>query len=272
MNFREKGEMTFLEHLEELRWHLIRSAVAVIVFAILAFIFKRIVFDVIIMGPSNPEFFTNRLLCRLGQALELPKLCMNTKPVLLQSIEMAGQFTTHIKISLITGLIIASPYVFFEFWKFVRPALYTKERKAASGAVLVVSFLFITGLLFGYFVICPLTVNFLLNYKVSELALNNIKLMSYVSTVTGIGMTGGIVFELPAVMYFLTKIGLVTPDFLKQYRKHAIVVILIIAGIITPSPDVFSQVLVALPLFFLYEISIIVSRRVFRKESASLAG
>jgi sec-independent protein translocase protein TatC len=150
--------------------------------------------------------------------------------------------------------------------------LYTKERKAASGAVLVVSFLFITGLLFGYFVICPLTVNFLLNYKVSELAQNNIKLMSYVSTVTGIGMTGGIVFELPAVMYFLTKIGLVTPDFLKQYRKHAIVVILIIAGIITPSPDIFSQVLVAFPLFFLYEISILVSKRVFRKESASLAG
>jgi sec-independent protein translocase protein TatC len=197
---------------------------------------------------------------------------MNTKPIMLQSIEMAGQFTTHIKVSLITGLIVASPYVFYEFWKFVRPALYTKERRAASGAVLVVSFLFITGLLFGYFVMCPLTVNFLLSYRVSDLALNNIKLMSYVSTVTGIGMTSGIIFELPAVMYFLTKIGLVTPDFLKQYRKHAIVVILIVAGIITPSPDVFSQVLVAFPLYFLYEISIVVSRRVVRKETANLAG
>jgi sec-independent protein translocase protein TatC len=272
MNVKEKGEMTFLEHLEELRWHLIRSAVAVIVFAVLAFVYKRIVFDVIIMGPSDPDFLTNQLLCRLGQSMDIPKLCMNTKPVMLQSIEMAGQFTTHIKISLITGLILASPYVFFEFWKFVRPALFTKERKAARGAVLVVSFLFITGLMFGYFVICPLTVNFLLNYKVSELAQNNIKLMSYVSTVTGIGMTGGIIFELPAVMYFLTKIGLVTPDFLTQYRKHAIVIILIVAGIITPSPDVFSQVLVAFPLYFLYEISVIVSRRVYRKETASLAG
>jgi sec-independent protein translocase protein TatC len=272
MSAKEKGDMTFLEHLEELRWHLIRSAVAVIIMAILAFIYKRIVFDVIIMGPSSHEFLTNRLFCRLGQAMDIPRLCMNTKPIMLQSIEMAGQFTTHIKVSLITGLIVASPYVFYEFWKFVRPALYTKERRAASGAVLVVSFLFITGLLFGYFVMCPLTVNFLLSYRVSDLALNNIKLMSYVSTVTGIGMTSGIIFELPAVMYFLTKIGLVTPDFLKQYRKHAIVVILIVAGIITPSPDVFSQVLVAFPLYFLYEISIVVSRRVVRKETANLAG
>jgi len=272
MKLKEKGDMTFLEHLEELRWHLIRSAIAVIIMAILAFVYKRIVFDVILMGPSSADFFTNRMLCMLGQALDISNLCMNTQPVMLQSIEMAGQFTTHIKISLITGLIIASPYVFYEFWKFVRPALYTKERRAASGAVLVVSFLFITGLLFGYFVICPLTVNFLLSYKVSVLAQNNIKLMSYVSTVTGIGMTSGIIFELPAVMYFLTKIGLVTPDFLKQYRKHAIVIILILAGIITPSPDVFSQVLVAFPLYFLYEISIVVSRRVARKESALLAG
>src|SRR4030042_171699 len=175
MNLKRKGDMTFLEHLEELRWHLIRSAVAVIVVAILAFVYKRIVFDVIIMGPSDPGFLTNRLLCRLGQAMDIPKLCMNTQPVMLQSIEMAGQFTTHIKISIITGLIIASPYVFFDFWKFVRPALYTKDAKAASGAVLVVSFLFITGLLFGYFVISPLTVNFLMNYRVSEIAENNIK-------------------------------------------------------------------------------------------------
>jgi len=191
---------------------------------------------------------------------------------MLQSIEMAGQFTTHIKISIIAGLIAASPYVFYEFWKFVRPALYTKERKAARGAVLAVSLLFFAGVVFGYLIICPLTVNFLMNYKVSEMAENNIKLMSYVSTVTGIGMSTGVVFELPAVMYFLTKVGLVTPDFLKRYRRHAIVVVLLLAAIITPSPDVFSQLLVALPLFFLYEISIVVSRRVYRKENARLTG
>ncbi|MBN1415074.1 MAG: twin-arginine translocase subunit TatC [Bacteroidales bacterium] len=272
MTDKQKGEMTFLEHLEELRWHLIRSAGAIVVFAVLAFFFKRIVFDVIIMGPSHADFITNKLLCRLGYAMDIPKLCLNTKPIMLQSIEMAGQFTTHIKISVIAGLIIASPYVFYEFWKFVRPALYTKERKAARGAVLAVSLLFLTGLLFGYFVICPLTVNFLLNYKVSEIAQNNIKLMSYVANVTGIGMASGIVFELPAVTYFLTKIGLVTPDFLKSHRRHAIVAILILAAIITPSPDVFSQLLVALPLLVLYEISILISKRVFLQEVTSMAG
>jgi sec-independent protein translocase protein TatC len=272
MTDKQKGDMTFLEHLEELRWHLIRSAVVIVVFAILAFICKRIVFDVIILGPSSPEFLTNILLCRLGDAMDIPKLCMNSKPIMLQSIDMAGQFTTHIKISIIAGLIVASPYVFYEFWKFVRPALYTKERKAARGAVFAVSFLFFTGLLFGYFVICPLAVNFLINYRVSDLAQNNIKLMSYVSTVAGIGLAGGVVFELPAVIFFLSKIGLVTPDFLKKYRRHAIVVILIIAGIITPSPDVFSQILVAFPLLFLYEISILVSKRVLRQKLDNLAG
>ncbi|MBN2275000.1 MAG: twin-arginine translocase subunit TatC [Bacteroidales bacterium] len=264
--------MTFLEHLEELRWHLIRSAVAIVVIAVLAFMYKHIVFDLIILGPSRADFLTNRLLCRLGVALDIPKLCLNTRPMVLQSIEMAGQFTTHIKISVIAGLVIASPYVFYEFWKFVRPALYSKERRAARGAVLAVSFLFFTGVLFGYYVICPLTVNFLFNYRVSDMAQNNIKLMSYVSTITGIGMAAGVVFELPAVVYFLTRIGLVTPDFLKKFRKHAIVAILLLAAIITPSPDVFSQLLVAFPLFFLYEISILISRRTYQKESADLAG
>jgi sec-independent protein translocase protein TatC len=269
---KQKGEMTFLEHLEELRWHIIRSAVVIVIFATLAFIYKQIVFDMIILGPSKADFITNKLLCRLGHAMNIPRLCFNIKPIMLQSIEMAGQFTTHIKISIIAGLIIAAPYIFYEFWRFVRPALYTKERKVARGAVLAVSLLFFTGVMFGYLVICPLTVNFLMNYRVSDLAQNNIKLMSYVSTVSGIGMAAGIVFELPAVMYFLTKVGLVTPDFLKQYRKHAIVAILLLAAIITPSPDVFSQLLVATPLFFLYEISILVSKRVYRNESKALAG
>jgi len=272
MTDKQKVEMTFLEHLEELRWHIIRSAVVIVIFAVLAFIYKQIVFDMIILGPGQDDFITIKLLCRLGHAMNIPRLCFNTQPMVLQSIEMAGQFTTHIKISIIAGLIVASPYVFYEFWKFVRPALYTKERKAARGAVLAVSLLFFTGVMFGYLVICPLTINFLMNYRVSDMAQNNIKLMSYVSTVTGIGMATGVVFELPAVMYFLTRIGLVTPDFLKKYRKHAIVVVLILAAIITPSPDVFSQLLVAVPLFFLYEISILVSKRVYRKEKERLSG
>jgi sec-independent protein translocase protein TatC len=267
-----KSEMTFLEHLEELRWHLIRSAIAIVVFGTLAFAYKHIVFDVIILGPSNSDFITNRLLCRLGELINIQKLCLNIKPIVLQSIEMAGQFTTHIKISIIAGIIVASPYIFYEIWKFVRPALYSKERKVASGAVLAISSLFIIGVLFGYFVICPLAVNFLINYQVSDVALNNIKIMSYVSTVSGIAMASGVVFELPVVVYFFTKIGLLTPDFLKKHRRHSIVIILIIAGIITPSPDIFSQLLVALPLLFLYEISINVSKRVFKKEIMEMAG
>lgn len=267
-----KNEMTFLEHLEELRWHLIRSAIAVVVFATVAFLYKRIVFDFIILGPSRADFITNRLLCRLGEFMNMQRLCLDSKPIALQSIEMAGQFTAHIKISIITGVIVASPYIFYEIWKFVRPALYTKERKAVRGAVLAVSLLFITGLSFGYFIVSPLAVNFLINYRVSDLALNNIKLMSYVSTVTGIGMATGVVFELPVVVYFLTRIGLLTPDFLKTYRRHAVVVILLLAAIITPSPDIFSQLLVALPLFFLYEISIGVSKRVYQKDKMKMAG
>lgn len=255
-------EMTFLEHLEELRWHIIRAAFVVVVLATAAFIFKRIVFDVIILGPSQDNFITNRLLCRLGEITNISSLCVKTKPFVLQSIEMAGQFTAHIKISIIVGLIVASPYIVFELWRFISPALYTKERRAAQLAILAISMLFFIGVLFGYFIISPLAVKFLLNYKVSEVAQNNIRLMSYISTISGISLAAGITFELPVVVFFFSKIGLITPGFMKKYRRHAIVVILLIAAIITPSPDIFSQILVAIPLLFLYEISIIVSRRI----------
>jgi sec-independent protein translocase protein TatC len=255
-------EMTFLEHLEELRWHIIRSAIVIVVIAILAFIFKEVVFDVILLGPSQDNFITNRLLCRLGEVTNISGLCIKTKPFLLQSIEMAGQFTAHIKISIITGLIISSPYIVYELWKFISPALYFKERKAAQVAIVAISLLFFLGVLFGYFIISPLAVKFLLNYKISELAQNNIRLMSYISTVTGISLAAGVTFELPVVVFFFSKIGLITPQFLRKYRRHAIIVILLIAAIITPSPDIFSQILVAIPLMFLYEISIVVSRRV----------
>jgi sec-independent protein translocase protein TatC len=272
MSEKQKSEMTFLEHLEELRWHLIRSAAVILSLAVLAFVYKRIVFDVIIMGPSRADFITAKLLCRLSEIISVPRLCLNAQPISLQSLEMAGQFTAHIKISIITGLILASPYIFYEFWKFVSPALYTKERRAARGAVLAISFLFLTGVLFGYFIIAPLAINFLVNYKVSDLAQNNFKLMSYVSTVTGLSMAAGVVFELPVVVYFFTKIGLLTPGFLKKHRRHAVIVILLLAAIITPSPDIFSQLLVAFPLLFLYEIGILVSRRVSRKAEAEMAG
>ncbi len=258
--------MTFLEHLEELRWHLIRSLVVIILFAILAFVFKKIVFDIIILGPSKSDFFTNYWLCHFGthSFLNTNKLCINANPIKLQNIQMAGQFTAHIKISLITGIVVAFPYVFYEFWRFVNPALYSKERKMARGSVFAISLLFFVGVLFGYYIICPLSVNFLYNYQVSDLAVNDIKLMSYISIISSICLASGILFELPVIVMFFTEIGLLTPAFLKKYRKHALLVILILSAIITP-PDVFSQILVSLPLLLLYEISIKISARITKK-------
>lgn len=257
-------EMTFLQHLEELRWHIIRSFVAVVICAVLAFIYKNIIFDKIILAPNQPDFFTNRLLCKLAEATNAPALCINQHSIKLISIKMTGQFTTHITISLVAGLIIAFPYIFWEFWKFFRPALYEKERKHARGAVVSASFLFLLGVVFGYFVIAPLSINFLGSYSVSDVVENQINIRSYIGTLTSIVLAAGLAFELPVVAYFLAKIGVITPPFMRKYRKHSIIVILIIAAAITP-PDVFSQTLVAIPLLALYEISIFIVAGVVKK-------
>jgi sec-independent protein translocase protein TatC len=276
MKDKNTQEMSFLEHLEELRWHLVRSAVVIILVSGVAFYFKTFVFDTIILGPSKSDFFSNELWCKFGhwlhdQWVKLGRegtrpdiLCLNSKPIELQNIYMAGQFLAHIKISLIAGIVVAFPYVIYEFWRFIKPALYSKERKVARGAVSIVSFLFIIGVLFGYYVISPLSVNFLINYKTSETIENMPHLMSYVSIVASISLASGILFELPAIVYFLSKVGLVTPVFLKKYRRHSLVVMLVISAIITP-PDIFSQVMVCFPLIILYEISIKISRRIEKK-------
>jgi len=267
----KKSEMTFLEHLEELRWHFIRSIIVVVLAAIVAFIFKEIVFDRIIFGPRTPDFLTNRLLCKLGKLINSQRLCINSNPNQLQNIHMTGQFLTHIKISLIGGLVIGFPYIFYEFWRFVNPALYENERRSSRGAVFYSSSLFIMGVLFGYYVISPLSINFLENYRVSDKVINEINLMSYISIIATLVLASGVLFELPVIIYFLSKVGIVTPDFLKKYRKHSIVVILALSAIITP-PDVFSQILVSFPLIVLYELSISISRRIYRKREEKLAG
>ncbi len=220
----------------------------------------------VIIGPSKSDFFTNRWLCWLSKnwILHSDRLCINNKPLLLQNIQMAGQFTAHIKISLIAGLVVGFPYLSFEVWRFIRPALYPKEMKSARGAVLAISLLFFIGVLFGYYIICPLSINFLYNYQVSDLAINNIQLMSYISLIASICLASGIMFELPVIVAFFSRIGLLTPEFLKKYRRHAIITILIVAAIITP-PDVFSQLLITLPLLALYELSIGLSKRIVRK-------
>ena len=265
----DQPEMSFLEHLEELRWHIVRSVLAIFVIAIVAFIYNEIIFDVIILAPKHPEFLTNKLLCQLGQLVNVQALCINNQEFEIINIRMAGQFTTHIAVSLIAGIILAFPYIFWEFWRFFKPALYSNEKKHAGGAVFFASFLFITGVLFGYYVIVPLSVHFLGSYNVSQEVTNQINLKSYIGTVASITLASGLIFQLPIMSYFLTKIGLVDPHFLKKYRKHSVIIILGLAAIITP-PDIFSQVLVCFPLLFLYEIGIIISRTVIRRDKARL--
>jgi sec-independent protein translocase protein TatC len=268
-----EGEMSFLEHLEELRWHIIRSLIAIVTFMIVAFIFKQVLFDTILLAPSKPEFITNRTLCQLGYYLQDKGISKNPEALCINkgnqfqliSIKMSGQITTHIIVALVAGLILAFPFVIREFWDFFRPALHTNEAKHARGAVLTSTLLFFTGVLFGYFLLAPLSIHFLTSYHVSPNVINQINIRSYIGTLTSICFATGVVFELPIIAFFLTKIGIVTPTFMRKYRKHAIVVIFIIAAVITP-PDVFSQTLVAIPLLILYEVSIFISARVVKSK------
>ena len=261
--------MTFWDHLDELRWHIMRSLIAVVVFAIIAFVNRTIIFDYIILAPSTSDFLTNRALCQLGDWLTIDALCIKNMKLQIINISMSGQFLTHMYISLIAGFILAFPYVLWEIWRFVKPAMKESEQKYSSGGVLISSVLFLTGILFSYFLIVPLTVNFLGTYQVSASVYNQISLSSYISTVVSVTFAVGIVFELPILVYFLTKIGVLTPDFMKRNRKYMYVLMLIVAAIITP-PDMFSQILVVFPLIALYEFSIGVSKRIYKKNLEEL--
>jgi sec-independent protein translocase protein TatC len=264
-----EAEMTFLEHLEELRWHIIRSAVAVVVFAVAAFILKSFIFDTIIMKPMTPEFWTNRMLYKLGELVGSDSLKINQQPLHLISIKMADQFMIHIMVSLIAGMILSSPVIFYEFWRFIKPALYDKERKYAGGAVFYTSFLFILGVLFGYYLIVPLSIQFLGTYSVSEQVTNQINTRSYIGVVTSISLASGVVFLLPIFSYFLSKVGILGPKFMKTYRRHAYVLMLLLSAIITP-PDVFSQIMVCIPLVILYEVGIVISKRVVKNREIEM--
>jgi Twin arginine targeting (Tat) protein translocase TatC len=258
--------MTFLEHLEELRWHIIRSALAIVVFATLAFVYSRYIFDYILLTPKNPDFISNRLLCKLGGLLHTSSLCINSKPLKLINIDMSGQFSTDMMVSTIAGLIVASPFVIREFWSFIAPALHSNERNHARGAVFAISSLFLLGILFGYYMIVPFSVHFLGSYAVSSQIENQINLTSYFSTIASVTLASGLIFELPILAYFLSKIGIMSPQFMRKYRRHAIIVILVVAAVITP-PDVFSQILVSIPLILLYEVSIVISAVVTRRRN-----
>lgn len=261
----EEREMSFLEHLEELRWHIIRSMIAIFVFAIAAFVFRNFIFTNIIFAPSRIEFFTYQMLCRLSDLTGSDVLCIQELPFIIQSRQMTGQFTMAITVSAVLGLVVSFPYVFWEFWSFISPGLYSKERKLSRGAVFFVSLLFTMGILFGYYIVSPLSINFLSNFRLDESVANEFDIISYVNTITMLILACGILFQLPIVVLFLTKAGIATPELMKQYRRHSIVVILVLSAILTP-PDPMSQILIALPLVLLYQVSIYISKVVIRRQ------
>ena len=261
----EHKEMSFLEHLEELRWHLVRSALAITIFAIAAFVFKKIIFDEIVFAPGNKDFFTNRMLKHIGESIGM-NLAINQGEIHIISRKMAGQFYAHLIVSMISGLIVAFPYVLYEIWSFISPALYPKEKKYTRQIFFYSSFLFFTGVIFGYFVISPLTVHFFGYYSTSARVTNEPDIMSYISTVASVVLASGIIFELPLLVYFLAKMGVITPGFLRKYRKHAFILTLLVSAIITP-PDIFSQLLVSLPLVVLYEVGIKIAKKVTVQET-----
>lgn len=261
--------MSFIDHLEALRWHIIRAAIAIVVFATAAFFAKDFLFHDLILGPSRPDFWTYRMFCRVGELVHAPDLCMTDVGFIIQNREMSGQLTMHISTSFIVGLVLGFPYLFWELWRFVKPGLYPHERANSRGAVFFVSILFIFGLLFGYYIAAPLSINFLAGYVVDATIENQIDLQSYLSTLTTMTLSCAFVFELPMIVFFLAKAGLITHEMMRMYRKHAIVVILIVAAVITP-PDVSAQIIVTIPILLLYELSIHIARVVRRNDVSRL--
>ena len=263
----EKSEMSFLDHLEELRWHLVRSVVVIFSLAIVFFANREFLFDTIILAPTDANFFTYRMMCKLSHFLNMgDALCMNGIEFSLINTTLSGQFTLHMWAAFVAGIVVGFPYLVWEAWRFIKPALTATEIGYSKGLLFFVSILFSVGVLFGYYLIAPLSINFLGTYQVSKEVKNMIDMDSYISTITVITFASGLLFELPIVVFFLSSLGIISPAFMKRYRKHAVVVILILAAVITPSPDITSQLLVALPVYVLYELSIFVSAYVINKK------
>ncbi|MDB5030750.1 twin-arginine translocase subunit TatC [Mucilaginibacter sp.] len=258
-----EAEMSFFEHLEALRWHLIRAAISVVVFAIVAFFNFDFIFNTIIMGPFRGDFWTYRMLCKLGDGMCITKIngdIINT--------EMAGQFMLQINQSLLIGMILSIPYILWELWRFIKPALLEKERKAASGFVFYASLLFVVGILFGYYIIAPESISFLAAYTISPTIHNQFMISSYVSMVATITLILGIVFELPMIIYILASLGILTGTFMKKTRRYSVVILLIIGAIISPSPDFLTTMISTIPLFALYEVGIVVASMVEKRRAA----
>lgn len=256
--------MPFFEHLEVLRWHLLRSIAAIFVFTIIAFLSKSFIFDTLLFGPKQANFWTYGMLCNLSDMLGMGKsLCLTPVAFEVINIEMAGQFMSHIQVSAVVGLVITFPYFLWEMWSFVAPALHEKEQNYARYIVFFSSILFFLGVLFGYYLMVPFSMNFLVDYQTSQFIANKVTLDSYISFLVTLVLSSGLVFEMPIAVYFLSKVGLLTPKDMREYRRHALLAIVFIAAIITP-PDIMSQMLVTIPMYLLYELSVFVSAMVLR--------
>jgi sec-independent protein translocase protein TatC len=258
----DNKQMSFLQHLDELRWRLVRIAIAVIMVAGVIWIFQEWIMNHLFLSLKSKDFISFKLMCRfLG-------VCIEDTPVRMQSMTMSGQFNYAMTMCIMGGLIVSSPYIFYQIWAFVKPGLKQNELKAAKGLVFYVSLCFFAGILFGYFLVAPLTVQFFASFQITSSIENNFTISSYMGTVISTIFYTGLLFLLPIAIFILSKIGLIDVDFLKKYRRHAIVVILILAAIITP-PDILSQIIVSIPIIALYEIGILVAKRVAKKNNAN---
>ncbi|GAB4093114.1 twin-arginine translocase subunit TatC [Flaviaesturariibacter terrae] len=259
--------MSFIEHLDVLRGTLFRSVLAALLGAIVVGVFNHFFIHDVLLGPTHADFPTYGVLCRIGQSLGVGKsLCMEGLSIKMQSTGVSTQFSMFFTVCLIGGVIIAFPYIFFEFWRFVRPALTENERGNTGGVIFWVSVLFFIGVLFGYFVISPYTIKFFAGFQLDDNIENRWTLSSYIDTMIPLVLGSGLAFQLPLVIYFLAKVGIVNATYLRKVRKYSIIIIFVIAAIITPGPDIVSQMTVALPLLLLYEISILLAGRVDKKK------
>lgn len=258
-----EAEMSFLMHLEELRWHLVRSAIVVVLFAVSAFVFNDFIFDKLIFGPLRQDFFSYKAFCAFGKWVGAgDAMCITMEGTrTLQTLRASEQFFNHMWIAFITGIVLGFPFILWELWKFVRPALKNQEVGPVKIFVLIASLLFLVGIMFGYFILFPLSYNFLVGYQVSSSGIVQTQntFDDYISLISTMVLVSGVIFEMPVLVHFLSRMGLITPQFMRKYRKHAVVIILIAAAIITPSPDVTSQMVVAIPMYLLYEASVFVS-------------
>jgi sec-independent protein translocase protein TatC len=264
-----EAEMSFFDHLEALRWHLIRASIAIVIITGFVFAYYDWIFDNVIMGPSKENFWTYRTMCDVGNSIGR-NFCFSKFKINLINTEMAGQFTLQINSSLMIGITLGVPYLLWEIWRFVKPALHVKERKAATGFVFYATALFFIGVLFGYYVITPMSLHFLATYTVSDSIQNLFDIDSYISSVATLTIASGVVFELPILIYILASLGVLTPKIMRSTRRYAIVIILIIAAVVTPTPDMLTMTVVSIPLFVLYEVSIVVAAVVEKRKLKKL--